>query len=148
MDDIHNTSTPIHNDHHIPLNMNENRYTNQFSRIDIPTHRYSYILSLYISHTYFRKMLQCYLYPIKNAINHQNLTLPVSFVVTSNEKLHVTVHDVLCLANYTYLNDIVINYILQAHHNEADRLDIYLLDSLFFTSRTHPPNLASNWTKN
>ena len=89
--------------------------------------RYSSILSLYISHTYFRKMFQCYLHPIKNTIDHQQLQLPDNFVVTSNNKLQVTVHDVLCLANYTYLNDIVINYILQAHHNEADRPDIYLI---------------------
>ena len=68
-------------------------------------------------------------------------------MVTSNKKLQVTVHDVLCLANYTYLNDIVINYILEAHHNEADRPDIYLLDSLFFTSLTHHPSLAINWKK-
>ena len=93
-------------------------------------------------------MFQRYLHPIKNTINHQQLTLPVNFVVTSNKKLQVTVHDVLCLANYTYLNDIVINYILEAHHNEADRPDIYLLDSLFFTSLTHHPGLAINWTKN
>ena len=93
-------------------------------------------------------MFQRYLHPITNTINHQQLQLPVNFVVTSNKKLQVTVHDVLSLANYTYLNDIVINYILETHHNETDRPDIYLLDSLFFTSLTHHPSLAVNWTKN
>ena len=93
-------------------------------------------------------MFQRYLHPIINTTNHQHLQLPDNFVITSNSKIQVTVHDVLCLANYTYLNDIVINYILQAHHNEADRPDIYLLDSLFFTSLTHHPSLAINWTKN
>ena len=68
-------------------------------------------------------MFQRYLHPITNTINHQQLQLPVDFVVTSNKKLQVTVHDVLSLANYTYLNDIVINYILEAHHNETDRPD-------------------------
>ena len=89
-------------------------------------------------------MFQRYLHPVINTTNHQHLQLPADFIVTSNNKLQVTVHDVLCLANYTYLNDIVINYILQAHHNEADRPDIYLLDSLFFTSLTHHPSLATN----
>ena len=93
-------------------------------------------------------MFKCYLHPVINATNHQQLQLPADFVVTSNNNLQVTIHDVLCLANYTYLNDIIINYILQNHHNEAAKPDIYLFDSLFYTSLTHNPSLATNWTKN
>ena len=61
-------------------------------------------------------MFQRYLHPIQNTINTKKLQLPTDFIVTSNNKLQVTVHDVLSLANYTYLNDIVINYILETHH--------------------------------
>ena len=93
-------------------------------------------------------MFQRYLHPVINTTNHQGLQLPADLVITSNNKLQVTVHDVWCLANYTYLNDIIINYIFQAHHIEAARPDIYLLNSLFYTSLTHNPSLANNWTKN
>ena len=92
-------------------------------------------------------MFQRRLQPIPTTINTKQLQVPTNFVVKNNNKLQVTVHDVLSLANYTYLNDIVINYILEAHHKETDRPDIYLLDSLFFTSLTHHPSLAVNWTK-
>ena len=96
----------------------------------------------------FQKMFQRCLQPIQTTISTKQLQVPTDLVVKNNNKLQVTVHDVLSLANYTYLNDIIINYILDNHHKETDRPDIYLLDSLFFTSLTHHPSLASNWTKN
>ena len=36
---------------------------------------------------------------------------------------------------------------LQKHYSEAANPNIYLFDSLFYTSLTHNPDLASNWTK-
>ena len=113
---------------------------NNYSQTNIPIMP---SLCIYI----FQKMFQRCLHPIQNTITTKQLRLPTDLVVTNNSKLQVTVHDVLSLANYTYLNDIVINYILETHHKETDRPDIYLLDSLFFTSLTHHPSLAANWTK-
>ena len=99
---------------------------------------------IYIFQTMYQRCLQ----PIRPTNSKKQLQVPTDLVVDNNNKLQVTVHDILSLANYTYLNDVIINYILDNHHKETDRPDIYLLDSLFFTSLTHHPSLASNWTKN
>ena len=116
------------------------------------TYKYNSILNNcpYITNTHFIIMFQCYLHPspIQKIITLQDLQLPAELVVTNNDKLQVTIHDVLCLANYTYLNDIIINYMLHKHHKEAANPNIYLFNSLFYTSLTHNPDLASNWTKN
>ena len=77
-------------------------------------------------------MYQRCLQPIHPTISTKQLQVPTNLVVENNNKLQVTVHDVLSLANYTYLNDIIINYILDNHHKETDRPDVYLLDSPFF----------------
>ena len=82
-------------------------------------------------------MFQRYIHqsPIKKTITLQDIQLPAELVITNNDKLQVTIHDVLCLANYTYLNDIIINYMLQEHHKEAANPNIYLFDSLFHTTQ-------------
>ena len=99
---------------------------------------------IYIFQTMYQRCLQ----PIRPTNSKKQLQVPANLVVDNNNKLQVTVHDILSLANYTYLNDVILNYILDNHHTETGRSDIYLLDSLFFSSLTHHPKLASNWTKN
>ena len=99
---------------------------------------------IYIFQTMYQRCLQ----PIRPTNSKKQLQVPTNLVVDNNNKLQVTVHDILSLANYTYLNDVILNYILDNHHTETSRSDIYLLDSLFFSSLTHHPELASNWTKN
>ena len=54
-------------------------------------------------------MFQRCLQPIQTTISTKQLQVPTDLVVKNNNKLQVTVHDVLSLANYTYLNDIIIN---------------------------------------
>merc|ERR1711954_157826 len=88
---------------------------------------------IYIFQTMYQRCLQ----PIRSTHSKKQLQVPTNLVVDNNNKLQVTVHDILSLANYTYFNDVIINYILDNHHTETNRSDIYLLDSLFFSSPTH-----------